>query len=157
MYVQQLTIFDALDDVAIQMGRPKFKDDILELIYLRLEEMGIDQYFEPELTKIGLRTCANHKRLFVTLLSNIAYLKDVQFYPAFPQLYECFLKDYFSVVNSEGFFKDGIWMHKRSTIEWSNFRDDYHLYQGFYYYTSEVAEKTIEGIIKTGFEKDLMQ
>ena len=39
--MQQLIIFDALHDIAIENGRSTFKNDILKLIYKRLKELGI--------------------------------------------------------------------------------------------------------------------
>lgn len=154
--MQQLTIFDALNDIAIENGRSTFKDDVLKLIDKRLNDIGIKEHFELINTKISLRTCVDNERLFVTLLSTTAYLNDVEIYPARPELYDYFATTCFSTVDQNGMFRDGIWLHPRNTIVYCQFRNDYHFYDGFYYDHKDVAEKCIQGIIKTGFKKELV-
>lgn len=154
MYVQQLTIFDALDDIAVDNGRATFQRDVLNLIDLRLSEMGIKQYFEPSKTKVSIRTCGNGNRVFAALLSDVGYLNDVQIYPSRPDLYHYLLKLDF-LANEDGLFRDGMWMHERSVIEHCHFKDSHHLYEGLYYWSAKFAEVSIANIIKTGFVKDI--
>ena len=150
--MQQLTIFDALDEIAAQNGRRTFKYDIMQLIEKRLHEMGIAEHFILKDTKIHLRTCAHNERVFMSLLSPTAYLNDVRLYPATPDLYEYFLKRRFSLVDEKGMFQDGAWLHPPRVIEHCTFNKNW-FFDGFYV---TAGERSIQGIIKTGFSNDLI-
>ncbi len=152
--MQQLTIFDALHDIAIENGRSNFKNNILKLIDKRLKELGISEHFDLTDTKIHLRTCAGNERVFMTLLSDTGYLNDVQLYPARHDLYDYFATVRFSVADQNGMFRDGRWLHPRDTIIYCHFKSDRY-YDGIYFYDKGI-EKCVEGIISSDFNKELI-
>lgn len=150
--MQQLTIFDALDDIAVENGRSTFRKDIMQLIEKRLHEMNISEHFNLTDTKIHLRTCAHNERVFMTLLSPKAYLNEVHLYPARLDMYDYYVTQRFSLVDENGMFQDGRWLHSPSVIEHCNFSEHY-FFDGFYV---DAAERSIQGILKTGFSNELI-